>query len=490
MNTKQKYHHTTSATSTRDSLPIADNLSDTLNRNRQRHPDVLPFPVEVFPAKLQLLIRQASLSMHCPPEFVGLHMLSVLGVAIGTRRCVEVKPGWREYAVIWTAIVANPGSAKSPALDVAVAPLHEVQARFRREYEDALRQRQQSKREKKPGSRPVSAPPPQMRQIYSTDATVEALASVLHANPHGIGFPQDELIALVKRFNEYKRSGCGADRQIWQSNWSCTPWAVNRKNEPQFIDIARPFVAPMGCLAPDMLSTLNDERGREDGFVHRFLFGYPDELPLKWEEAGISLAAREKYQEVFDSLLKLPLSMSLTRTPSTTSVVRFTEYGNAAFGSWMEQHYEEINDPGFPVNLRGPWRKLESYFARLALILQLTRKVCGEADGQNVDEVSVRDSAKLIEYAKSHDQRVYSHLNADPQEMRILKAIAFIRKQRDRSATVRDFVTGKIAGCRTAGDVEALFWHMELENYGHVEQPESDHGGRPTIIFRLGESHR
>jgi hypothetical protein len=87
------------------------------------------FPWNVFPVRLQEILKKYAASIHCPVDFLAVPLLvtagTAIGTAIGTARAVEVKPGWIEMARIWAAIVADPGSRKSPALSVVVRPFEE-----------------------------------------------------------------------------------------------------------------------------------------------------------------------------------------------------------------------------------------------------------------------------------------------------------------------------------------------------------------------------
>ena len=76
-----------------------------------------------------------------------------------------------------------------------------------------------------------------------------------------------------------------------------------------------PLVGVAGCLPPDMLGLLADERGREDGFVHRLLFACPDPVALQWTEAVVSDAALEGYCQVVDGLWALPGGGARSRAP-------------------------------------------------------------------------------------------------------------------------------------------------------------------------------
>jgi uncharacterized protein DUF3987 len=54
---------------------------------------------------------------------VVVPMLAVLGAAVGTSRVLQVKPGWHEEPRLFTAVIADPGSKKSPALALVMQPV-------------------------------------------------------------------------------------------------------------------------------------------------------------------------------------------------------------------------------------------------------------------------------------------------------------------------------------------------------------------------------
>lgn len=76
---------------------------------------VHPFPTHVFPKALAEFITSTSSALPCPPEFVGAPMLAVMASVIGRHCCIEVKPGWIEFLVLWIAVVGRSGDKKSPS---------------------------------------------------------------------------------------------------------------------------------------------------------------------------------------------------------------------------------------------------------------------------------------------------------------------------------------------------------------------------------------
>jgi hypothetical protein len=168
-----------------------------------------------------------------------------------------------------------------------------------------------------------------------------------------------------------------------------------------------------------VLDELSDARGREDGFIHRILFAYPDPMPVRWTEAAISEPTLQGYTAVYEGLWDLQgdLGPAGARPPPPVEL-SFTAQGRAAFIQFANALYEALADPALPPHLRGPCAKFEGYGARLALILHICRGVCDEADTADVDEHSVRAMVQLIHYFKAHATRVYARLRSTRADQR------------------------------------------------------------------------
>jgi putative DNA primase/helicase len=160
------------------------------------------FPLDVLPKPLARLVREASMALPCPPDYVAVPILGVMGTAIGTSRVIEVKANWHEGPRLNEAVVGDPGTKKSPAMKLAMKPLFRQQEADERTYNDAKSfheaemkrhevdmevWRKDAKAGKSAPSTPPSAPDaPTMSRSWSSNSTVEALALLLKENPRGI----------------------------------------------------------------------------------------------------------------------------------------------------------------------------------------------------------------------------------------------------------------------------------------------------------------
>ena len=456
---------------------------------------VEPFPVEVLPTPLARFVAEGANALPCPPDFLGVLMLPLLGAAIGTSRVLAVKPGWHEGPRLFVAVVAEPGSKKSPALDLVLTPLrqrqrtlHATYLRDKAQYQRVLEQyegdlldwkhRGRDGRAARP-ERPQAPHEPVMPQVFTTDATLEALAALLEQNPRGVAFIQDELTGWALAMNQYK-GGRGADRHGWLSFWNGAPILVNRKTRKEPIVLDNPFVGVAGCLPPDMLGELTDERGREDGFVHRILFAFPDPFAMHWTEAMITETTLEGYCHIFERLWALQ-----GVSPQEPRSVTFTRAGRRTFVEFAHALYGELGASDFPETLRGPFAKLEGYGARLALLLQLCRWACGEAHSEGVDEGSVLGAAALVHYFKSHAQRVYARLHTTPTEQRVARALHWFDAHGAREYRMRELLRAKVGGCTSRQEMELLLGDLVDRGFGHVQDRQTVNGMTQTIfVFR------
>ena len=456
-----------------------------------------PFPLQVLPDPLQTLVRDAAAALPCPPDFLAVPLLSTLGAVIGTARVVEIKVGWWESARLWTAVVDEPGSKKSPALETVVRPLYDLQQELKEKYDQEKAHYEETMenyevslavwkamKDRKAADRPHKPPetPPVFEQLITTDATVEALAQVLEQNACGLLFVRDELTAWARAMDQYK-NGRGADRQHWLSFWNGAPVIVNRKSRREPMVLMNPFVSVAGCLPPDVLGELADERGREDGFVHRLLFACPPPHDPAWTEQYIDPVVTENYAKIIRALRALeedkrPLRMNAPARKKWTA--------------WITEHYQEMAAPDLAPGLRGPWGKLEGTCARLALILQLAQHVCDSqnpttqpsaASATQLEECSIARAITLIErYFKSHLRQVYARLRTTPEDLRLLAARQAILRQ-GGEMTLRQIYTKHIAGCTTQAAATKLAQMIVDHGLGTIGERTPPGGGRPSRVL-------
>jgi hypothetical protein len=128
-------------------------------------------------------------------------------------RVVRLKQGRTESAAIYVAIVALPGTKKTPAFKWAAGPAHEKQAEYRREYREAKKAHEEQRTNRRgEGEEDVAAteeppPKPTLKRTVVEDTTIEALAVVLEDNPRGVLLARDEVSAFVRGWTSTRTTG-------------------------------------------------------------------------------------------------------------------------------------------------------------------------------------------------------------------------------------------------------------------------------------------
>ncbi|MGO8903406.1 MAG: DUF3987 domain-containing protein [Isosphaeraceae bacterium] len=380
-------------------------------------PRALPFPVDVFPLAIQRFCRELAEATLAPVDFVGVSTLATAGAAIGQSINIRTKRGWNEPPLLNVIIVAPPGKTKSPVIRAVVKPLSEIDRRLR---EDSARERaaweDRKKAHAKDDSKPPPGPePPQLRAIVK-DITRESLVIILADNPRGVLCDPDEASAWVASFNEYKGKG-GSDRQFWLSIWGSAAVSVDRKGGRESTYVAFPFVSVLGGLPPDMLTSLRDERGRNDGFLDRIMFSYPDEFPpQRWTERELSPEAESDWSDVIGRLFAIRMRVDGEKT--LPHLVSFTSEAKTIWVDWFNRHADEMEGPEFSERQAGAWSKLRAHAARFALILSRLRLACDPCSPEASNTLppvaagDVRGAVKLVDYFKSHLARIGHQMTA------------------------------------------------------------------------------
>src|SRR5262249_19767413 len=97
-------------------------------------PPYIPFPTECLPEPVRAYVEQAATALGCDPAYIALPALAAVASAIGNSRVIQLKRGWTEPSIVWSVIVGDSGTLKSPAFLRAVGPLFATQRRLLEEY--------------------------------------------------------------------------------------------------------------------------------------------------------------------------------------------------------------------------------------------------------------------------------------------------------------------------------------------------------------------
>jgi Protein of unknown function (DUF3987) len=453
-----------------------------------------PFPAQVLPGAVGEFVCEAAAAIGCAVSFVALPMLACLARAIGNKRVIRLKQSWCEPAILWCAIVGKSGTHKSPALAAATAILNRKQAEAIEHFQEALQTYERDKalferdiaqwrRDKKSRSEPPPVAPqePAIHRFIISDATMEAVACLLHQQPNGdsnLLVVRDELAGWVNGIGEYKgkqNSDCGH----WLSTWNAAPLTVDRKTGAiRTVHVPRAGVSIVGGIQPGVLRSGIAREHMQDGLCARLLLAMPEPKPIHWTEATVSPSTEAALEKVFDKLLALEPAADANGKPEPFAMP-LTPQAKTLWVDYYNRHRAELSN--LDDDLAAAWSKLEAYAARFALIFQLCANAAGEANDDSVDEESIKAGIELADWFGTEAKRVYGLMVETDAEREHRQLVELIQRKGGR-ITARE-LTHASRQYRAAGEAEAALERLVKAGIGGWEVEPTTR--RPKTLFVL-----
>jgi hypothetical protein len=309
-------------------------------------PDYQPFPVDALPEPIRGFVAAGAEAIGCDPAYLALPLLTALAAAIGNTRRLELKRGWYAPPILWTAVVGESGTTKTPAFKLVMLPVRERQKQALKRHAEAEKQHEADlarwekecatwKRDKNGAADPPEKPePPHAERFVISDTTVEALAPILMENPRGLLLARDELAGWIGSFDRYSGGKGGADSANWLSMHSAESVTVDRKTgTPRTIHVPQAAVCVTGGIQPGILQRALGAEHRESGLAARLLLACPPRKVKRWTEADNDPDAETRLKKLFDRLFELQPSVDDEGEPRPV-LVKLTPEAKAVWVSY------------------------------------------------------------------------------------------------------------------------------------------------------------
>ncbi len=439
-----------------------------------------PFPVELLPDPVGTFVAEAAERLSTDPVLVAFPMLASIAATIGNRRRIELLDGWREPPILWMAGVAAPGSMKTPAADKALQFIRQRQHEAFVANDAALADYEAEKREHDRASRrrdaEATAPPerPVAERVLVDDITIEALATILQANPAGVLVARDELSGWFD-FDRYSGGKGGGEVGRWLSCYGAGPLTVDRKLSGTFY-VPAAAVSITGTIQPRVLARVIGSKHIDNGLLQRFILAAPPRRMKEIPSGDVGFATVEAVRAMFATLAAIrpaedgsPLALDLEPEAEEAWRAFYREHAVAQF------------------NASGPagemLSKAEAWAARLALVLHMIRQAGSEpAIGHRIDADSIRRGIALARWAAREWQRVFEGMERGSIEADD-RALREWLRSRGGVATARDVQRHGPAAYRARGAAEAGL--QRLTKTGAAKWQTITTGGRPADAVRL-----
>jgi hypothetical protein len=438
-------------------------------------PQAAPFPLQVLPGALGELCAAGAESYECPPDFFAVPAVVLAGGVIGMSVNLRMSSNWEIPPHLFCKIVAPPGSKKSPPLELMNRPLADIDQELQEEFRVAM------------ANTLPDDPKPLHRHLRLDDVTRESVAVIHAENPRGLVLVKDEVKGFDQEMNQY-RGGRGSDQSFWLSVNSSAPIKVNRKgNNRESYTIPRPCISIIGGMTPSNLGEIRGA-GRDDGWLDRFLYSYPDTTlrPREWKSQGVPMDLFDEWKSAIRYLwIRQPESFGTIQRPH---LIELDNNALDVWKDWYREHWKQASAPDFAPELRGPWSKLEGFTARFALILsQLHQAYIGqEGPPRDVDALDMHHARLLSDYFKRHLERALHGINRQeiPDVARLL--IRKLVEEKIREFSGRLLTRNYSNYIREPADLENTLIWLERHNIIRPKNPAVDsipkRRGRPAGV--------
>lgn len=446
-----------------------------------------PFPSDSLPEPVRCLVVDGAAAIGCDPAMIGPVTLAAMAAAIGNARTIELQPGWREPCVLWVAVVAPSGSAKSPALEAAIRPLERRERDNYHAYSAAMADLQQRIRGRdllendQDDDGPEAATRyPVCERLVTTDCTLEALAALLQSSPRGILFVADELAAMLGGLSRYTKGGRQATEEArWLPFHRAGALKLDRRTSgPIRVDRAAMSIA--GMIQPGVLAGMLTTTDFQSGLVARLLVSTPPIPRRVWRKGGgLPEAVEARYAVVIDRLLNLQLDADAEPVALTLD--------DAAERAWAS-YFDDLNAEMVLADerTRAMLSKLEGGAARLALVIHLGRWASGEPVNETrIDGQSMARGIELARWFAEQARRLYGMMDETQAEQAHRELIDLIRGN-GGSISKRELTHARRSRYPTAADCQDALDALQADGVGRWDfaAPGRD-GGRPEARFVL-----
>lgn len=231
------------------------------------------FPLDVFPKEVKNFLLEMNATLGHNTEFMASSILWMTSLIIGNAMKVRVKRGWNECSVVWLAVVGDPGTGKTPAMNAIISPLQKLNGKEIREYNRQMEKwshYESLTKEEKQHANEVQRP--SKSQFIVNDTTIEALVELHEQNPNAVGIFKDELAGWIKDMNKYR---AGSDLEFHLSAFSNSPAYTTRKSVKDNY-IHSPIIPVLGGIQPRVMTKVFTDDYSDNGFSDRLLLCFPD----------------------------------------------------------------------------------------------------------------------------------------------------------------------------------------------------------------------
>ncbi|MGB5593402.1 MAG: DUF3987 domain-containing protein, partial [Crocosphaera sp.] len=290
-------------------------------------------------------------------------LLSVVASLIDPDTKLELIKATQFYAkpILYTGIVAESGSAKSPTMKTIISPFKKLQYEADQRYKEQFEQYQEDmkawKATKKDDRGAEPEPPPPPREYFINDATAEGISLIQSNQPHkGFLMELDELGGLIKSANAY-RGGKGTDAEKILSARDGTGTKVNRASGKRHSNPRSTF-SITGGIQRDVLKQQMGNLKDSQGHWARFLWAVMPIREAQFPDYEPPIYINSILEDLYRKIEALP-AIDYKMSPEARDI----------YAQWFRKlEKSKMDEPN--QALRAAYAKMKQFVGDIALLLQ------------------------------------------------------------------------------------------------------------------------
>jgi hypothetical protein len=381
------------------------------NQKLQDHLDKYenPFPIHVFPKKIQAYILDLEKCINAPIEYTATGILTVVAGAIGNKFHAQLKAGLTTSPMLYAVLIGHTGINKSTPLNEVLTPLYIMEKSYAKNYDMELRNYRLLNDENKKG-----IAPPVERRCMVNDITMEALLDILISNDVTVFY--DEFKGFLNSMNKYRS---GDDMEKWLSIWSGSQIRADRKGKRGAV-ISAPFANCIGTIQPDVLLNFLNQNNTNNGYNERLLYVTTNQPPNgEWTEFNRNEGLKNEYIKTVLNIFEVPSKLSSDGELEPNMVI----FDSTAFQTVMDWQHKntKLCNSTSDNQLKGVYKKLEIYVIRFSLIMAIMDYAATVPALLRKDDIQLKITQKhtkaaicIAEYFRNSAKNIYA---LKPKEM-------------------------------------------------------------------------
>lgn len=294
---------------------IKNSIDSSVLTNKELAKNQLEQIISLMPLDINNVLIDAFKHKRIPKEYLFSSILFAYSNAAGLAFSINAL-GYTNYSNLYFAIVGSRGDIKSPAMDLATAPLHD--------YDNTNYNEHKKNKIDDPSSEIVR------KQLFLQDATIESALYVHHKNKYSIGIFIDELFNLVQKMANKNSNEGSAWRTFFLQGNTNKHIDISRKTTDSY-RIEKSYPTLMGSIQNQFIPKLFADGNLESGLIDRFLFASKLTSNNILSSTKIADATLKRYSESLLKLLNYRIDIETASEMDCLTLTLDTEAQNRMF---------------------------------------------------------------------------------------------------------------------------------------------------------------